>query len=69
MKAYTTGQVAKFCQVSLQTVSRWVDSGWLEGFRIPVSKHRRIPRETLIKFLEDHGVPLPDELKDDEVKD
>ena len=36
------------------------DSGRLKGYRIPGSQDRRIPREYLIKFLKEHGMPLGD---------
>ncbi len=50
----STGQVARLCDVSLQTVIRWVDGGLLPGHRIPGSEHRRIYRSDFIKFLVDH---------------
>ena len=49
---FTTGQVAKICNVSQQTIIRCFDRGLLQGFRVPGSKFRRIPRESLIKFIE-----------------
>ena len=58
MKVFTTGQVAKICKVDPRTVSKWFDSGRLKGYRIPGSQDRRIPREYLIKFLKEHGMPL-----------
>ena len=58
MKVFTTGQVAKICKVAPRTVSKWFDSGRLKGYRIPGSQDRRIPREYLIKFLKEHGMPL-----------
>lgn len=61
---FTTGQAAKFCKVAPRTVQKWFDSGRLRGYRIPGSQDRRIPREHLIKFLKDHGLPLGD-LEDD----
>ncbi len=64
MKVYTTGQVAKICKVAPRTVSKWFDSGRLKGYRIPGSQDRRIPREYLIKFLKEHGMPLG-ELEDE----
>ncbi|MDD3469814.1 MAG: response regulator [Thermoguttaceae bacterium] len=64
MKVFTTGQVAKICKVAPRTVSKWFDSGRLKGYRIPGSQDRRIPREFLIKFLKEHGMPLGD-LEDD----
>ena len=64
-KVFTTGQVAKICQVAPRTVSKWFDSGKLRGYRIPGSQDRRIPREQLIRFLKEHGMPLG-ELEEEE---
>ncbi|MDO5309086.1 MAG: helix-turn-helix domain-containing protein [Planctomycetia bacterium] len=64
MKVFTTGQVAKICKVAPRTVSKWFDTGRLKGYRIPGSQDRRIPRESLIKFLKEHGMPLG-ELEDE----
>jgi len=55
---FTTGEAAEICNVSQQTIIRCFDSGRLDGFRIPGSKFRRIPRENLIKFMKDSGIPL-----------
>jgi excisionase family DNA binding protein len=64
-KVFTTGQVAKICKVAPRTVSKWFDSGRLRGYRIPGSQDRRIPREQLIRFLKEHGMPLG-ELEEEE---
>ena len=64
-KVFTTGQVAKLCEVAPRTVSKWFDSGRLKGYRIPGSQDRRIPREQLIRFLKEHGMPLG-ELEEEE---
>lgn len=42
---FTTGEAAKICKVSQQTIIRCFDNGQLKGFRVPGSKFRRIPRE------------------------
>jgi len=63
-KVFTTGQVAKICKVAPRTVSKWFDSGRLKGYRIPGSQDRRIPREQLVRFLKEHGMPLA-ELEDE----
>lgn len=55
---FTTGEVAEICKISQQTVIRCFDSGKLQGFRVPGSRFRRIPREALIKFMKEHGIPL-----------
>ena len=55
---YTTGEAADVCSVSQQTIIRCFDAGRLDGFRIPGSRFRRIPRESLIKFMKDNDIPL-----------
>jgi excisionase family DNA binding protein len=54
----TTGEVAKICNVAPRTVSKWFDSGQLRGYRIPGSKDRRIPLNSLIRFMKQHNIPL-----------
>jgi|WetSurMetagenome_2_1015567.scaffolds.fasta_scaffold130837_1 excisionase family DNA binding protein len=54
----TTGEVARVCGVAPRTVSKWFDAGQLRGFKIPGSRDRRIPRESLIRFMRAHGIPL-----------
>lgn len=54
---YTTGEVAQICKVSQQTVIRCFDSGKLKGFRVPGSRFRRIPRESLIQFMKENQIP------------
>ena len=58
MKVFTVGEVAKICKVAPRSVSKWFDSGRLKGYRMPGSQDRRIPREYLIKFLKEHGMPV-----------
>lgn len=54
---FTTGEAARICKVSQQTIIRCFDSGQLKGFRVPGSRFRRIPREVLHKFMKDNGIP------------
>jgi len=54
---FTTGEAAKICKVSQQTIIRCFDSGQLKGFRVPGSRFRRIPREQLYMFMRDNGIP------------
>jgi len=54
---FTTGEAAKVCKVSQQTIIRCFDNGQLKGFRVPGSKFRRIPREALYRFMKDNGIP------------
>lgn len=55
---YTTGEAAEICKVSQQTIIRCFDAGRLDGFRIPGSKFRRIPRQSLVKFMKENKIPL-----------
>ncbi len=54
---FTTGEAAKICKVSQQTIIRCFDNGTLKGFRVPGSRFRRIPRELLFSFMKDNGIP------------
>jgi excisionase family DNA binding protein len=54
---FTTGEAAKICKVSQQTIIRCFDSGQLKGFRVPGSRFRRIPREQLFAFMRDNQIP------------
>ncbi len=56
-KVFTTGQVARICNVTTQTVTKWIDLGRLKGYRIPGSRARRVTRGDLKKFIEDHKIP------------
>ena len=55
---FTTGEAADICNVSQQTIIRCFDAGKVQGFRIPGSKFRRIPRSNLVKFMKDHNIPF-----------
>jgi excisionase family DNA binding protein len=54
---FTTGEAAKICKVSQQTIIRCFDNGSLKGFRVPGSRFRRIPRDLLYAFMKDNGIP------------
>jgi excisionase family DNA binding protein len=57
-QVFTTGEVAEICKVSQQTVIRCFDSGRLKGFRVPGSRFRRIPRESLVAFMKSNQIPM-----------
>lgn len=54
---FTTGEAAKVCKVSQQTIIRCFDSGQLKGFRVPGSRFRRIPRNELYSFMKVNSIP------------
>ncbi len=57
-RVFTTGEVAAICGVSADTVSRWFDLGQIDGYRLGPGGDRRIPYESLLKFMLSHGIPL-----------
>ena len=54
---FTTGEAAKICKVSQQTIIRCFDNGTLKRFRVPGSRFRRIPRDQLYAFMKENGIP------------
>ncbi|MEC9374333.1 MAG: response regulator [Planctomycetota bacterium] len=57
-QVFTTGEAAEICKVSQQTIIRCFDSGRLNGFRVPGSRFRRIPRAELVRFMKGNDIPL-----------
>lgn len=57
---FTTGEAAKICGWSLQTMIRIFDEGLLKGvYKAPPRfKVRRIPRESLIRFMRENSIPM-----------
>lgn len=56
-QVFTTGEAAELCKVSQQTIIRCFDAGRLQGFRVPGSRFRRIPRADLIRFMRENDIP------------
>jgi len=55
---FTTGEAAKICKVSQQTIIRcFRQPARFKGFRVPGSRFRRIPRNELYSFMRDNGIP------------
>ena len=54
--ALTTGDVARHCQVSSETVSNWIRTGKLEAYATP-GNHRRVRLEDFTAFLAFHDMP------------
>jgi len=55
---YSTGEAARVCKVSQQTIIRCFDAGKLQGFYVPGSRFRRIPRDSLVKFMKENSIPI-----------
>ncbi len=67
MKTFTTGEIAKFCDVNTRTVIRWIEKGELTGFKLPGRGNNRIREEDLMNFLKANEIPIPEELAGDTV--
>jgi len=57
-KFYTTGQVAKICGIGITTVKKYCDQGRIKAVKSPITHYRRIPRESLIKFMKKYHLSL-----------
>ena len=57
-QVFTTGEAAHICKLSQQTIIRCFDSGKLQGFRVPGSRFRRIPRDGLMSFMRENDIPF-----------
>lgn len=69
MKAYTTGEIANFCGVTLRTVIRWIEKGHLKGYKLPGRGNNRVLPHDLLEFLQQQNMPIPDELKNQPKRD
>ena len=58
MEIYTTGKVAKLLKVAPRTVAKWIDSGRLVAYVLPMTRHRRVTKASLVAFMQKHGMPL-----------
>jgi excisionase family DNA binding protein len=58
-EVFSIGEVALLVCVSSRTVRQWFDAGRLGGQRVGRSQRRQIPREELLRFLSEHGMPVP----------
>ena len=61
MKYYSTFEIANMLQVDPGSVSNWVDHNLLNAYRTP-GGHRRVSSEDLLRFLNQHSIPVPADL-------
>jgi excisionase family DNA binding protein len=57
----TSHEVARLLSVSASAVLSWIDKGWIKAHRTP-GGHRRVEKSELIRFLQEHNMPVPREL-------
>ncbi|MFQ5480803.1 MAG: response regulator [Thermodesulfobacteriota bacterium] len=58
-KPYTTGEVAAFCDVTINAVKKWIAAGKLPAFRTP-GGHYRIERHDFKAFVEKFRLHIKD---------
>jgi excisionase family DNA binding protein len=56
-QAYTTGEAARICGLSLSTIKRWIKRGALRVYRTP-GGDIRIPPDQLRDFMREYDIPL-----------
>jgi excisionase family DNA binding protein len=59
---FTTFEISQICEVNPTTVQNWVKEKKLKAYVTP-GGHRRVPREDLVAFMKEFGMPLPRELQ------
>lgn len=52
--------VARMFGVAPATVGKWFDRGWIRGYRLPGTRHRRISLESVRVFARAHEIPFDD---------
>lgn len=66
IKSYSSGDVAKICDVTPRTIIRWITSGKLPAFKLPGRGNNRVSQEALLSFLHDNKMPIPRDLRETE---
>lgn len=58
----TSTEAARICGVSFRTVIRWIERSQLQAYRLPGRGDYRVPIAELRRFMQDHGIPEPDDM-------
>jgi excisionase family DNA binding protein len=53
----TTGEAARICGVNFRTVSRWIERGLLQAYKLPGRGDKRVLGEELRRFMREHNIP------------
>lgn len=60
-KSLSTGDIARYCQVTPATVVNWIKAGKLEVYTTPGGQYR-MDSKAFVEFLEKNHFPVPEEL-------
>jgi len=67
MKILTVSQASKYCKVAPKTIINWIEAGHINAYKT-VGGHRRIKKEDLDHFLEEHKMPSFDQSEENKRK-
>lgn len=59
MKTLRPSEIAVYCDVHQRTVSRWIASGQLKGFKLPGRGNYRVLLADFLQFLQAQQMPMP----------
>ncbi|MFQ3206681.1 MAG: two-component system response regulator VicR [Glaciecola sp.] len=62
MKSFSSGDIAKICDVNPRTVIRWIEAKKLKAFKLPGRGNNRVKHSDLLAFLLHNQIPIPSEL-------
>lgn len=66
-RSLSTGDMARFCQVTPATIVNWIRAGKLEVYTTPGGQYR-MERAKFIEFLQESGFPIPEDLQESGVR-
>jgi len=55
----TTGDIARYCDVTPRTVIRWIQRGHLRAHQLPGRGDNRVDPSDFLVFLDKHALPVP----------
>ena len=61
-KSLSTGDIARYCQVTPATVVNWIKAGKLEVYTTPGGQYR-MDTDAFVTFLEQNRLPIPEDLQ------
>ncbi len=66
--AYRVIEAARFCRISVNTLHRRIKEGEIRCFHAGGGRTVLIEREEIVRFLNQHNIPLPEELATRKIK-
>jgi len=66
-RSLSTGDMARYCQVTPATIVNWIRAGKLEVYTTPGGQYR-MELGKFVDFLNENGFPLPEELQETRVR-